>query len=396
MKEAEKQLQELPSQEIDVTRITREVHLNEEMFTLLTKRLEDARILEAARTAPITLIDAAIEPSVPESPNKRYNLFVGTVAGLLLGLVVVLVRQHFDTSITPEEIQSYLQLPVLATIPHIERRHRNVPREGLNVREPDPMGEARSRLLAHFSPQSLHVEVHHMLRNNLMKNFSQNESLVFLFTSSVTGEGKSIAAANFAIAAAQVGVRTLLVDVDLRKPMQHQLFHVRQEPGITNYFYSTPRWETCLMPWDQIHKESPELQTAINVGGLGNLTLMTAGKQPTNPVPFLGSDRFKQLIVAMRQRYPLIILDGAPALMFADCSILSAHATGVILLYRYGRTPREILRRTHTQLVNAGAKVLGVVANDIAQGGIALSDNYYRLYENYEKPYSSTPPAATT
>jgi Mrp family chromosome partitioning ATPase len=90
----------------------------------------------------------------------------------------------------------------------------------------------------------------------------------------------------------------------------------------------------------------------------------------------------------MRQRFPLIILDGAPALLFADSSILGVHVDGLILVYRFGRTAREVLRRTHNQLVSSNAKILGVVVNDIMQGQDASYNRYYgAYYKGYRKNY---------
>jgi tyrosine-protein kinase Etk/Wzc len=383
----EQQLQQYPDQEIDITRITRDVRLNEDLFTMLTKRLEEAQIMESAHVAPVTIIEPAGEPATPESPNKRYNMTMGMLAGLLIGLILVMARHHFDTSmVTPEEIEQYLQLPVLAAIPHIERRSAELSVNDPVVRKADPMGEARSRLILNFPSQSPHAEVHHLLRNNLMKDVKPGDSRIYLFTSAVAAEGKSITAANFAVAAAQSGIPTLLAEVDLREPMVDRLFGLPQEPGITNYFYTSPRWETSIARWEQIKNGASNLKEAVNLDGISNLHILPSGKRPSNPVSLLSSDRFPLLLQSMRQRFPLIILDGAPALLFADSSIIGPHVDGIILVYRFGRTAREILRRTHNQLVSSNAKILGIVVNDIMQGQIGSYHNYYgSYYKGYNK-----------
>jgi len=394
----EGQVKEIPNQEIDVTRVMRDVRLNEEMFTMLRTRLEELQIVESAHVAPISIVEPASIPSVPESPNKRYNLTMGTLAGLLLGLIIVMARHHFDTSmVTPEEIEAYLQLPVLAAIPHIERRSVELSVNDPLVRKADPMGEARSRLILNFPSQSPHAEVHHLLRNNLMKDVKNGESRIFLFTSAVAAEGKSITAANFAVAAAQSGIPTLLAEVDLREPMVDKLFGLPQEPGITNYFYTSPRWETSIARWEQIKNGASNLKEAINLDGISNLHILPSGKRPSNPISLLSSDRFPLLLQSMRQRFPLIILDGAPALLFADSSIVGPHVDGIILVYRFGRTAREILRRTHNQLVTSNAKILGIVVNDIMQGQVGSYHNYYGSYYKGGygggTPYKSPTPA---
>ncbi len=380
----EQELQGLPSQEIDIARVAREVRLEEELFTMLAKRLEEARIVESARVAPITILDPAIEPTRPEYPNKRFNLTAGFVLGFFLALVLVLARQHLDTSmVTTEEIEAYLQLPVLATIPHIERRTPTAKEEvGGILRKRDRLGEARSRLIFHFPPRSAYAEVYHILRNNLMKGTAPHESRVFLFTSAVVAEGKSLTAANFAIAAAQAGIPTLLAEADLRKPMVDKLFGIPPEPGVTNYFYLSPRWESYLTGWEQIRKGTAGEGDVINANGMANLHILPSGKIPPNPVSLLSSERFVQLIQSMRKRFPLVVLDGAPSMLFADSAILGPHVDGVVLVYRFGRTAREVLSRAHNQLTSNNARILGVVVNDIVQG-TSNDNSYYEMYGYY-------------
>ncbi|HVO33326.1 MAG TPA: polysaccharide biosynthesis tyrosine autokinase [Elusimicrobiota bacterium] len=380
----EKQIQQVPAQEIDIGRVAREVRLEEELFTMLTKRLEEARIVESARVEPIAILDPAIEPMHPEYPNRRFNLTAGFVLGFFLGLVIVLARQHLDTSmVTTEEIEAYLQLPVLATIPHIERRAAPAKEDvGGILRKRDRLGEARSRLIFHFPPRSAYAEVYHILRNNLMKGTAPHESRVFLFTSAIVAEGKSITAANFAIAAAQAGIPTLLAEADLRKPMVDKLFGIPPEPGVTNYFYLSPRWEAYLTGWEQIRKGSAGEGDVVNANGMANLHILPSGKIPPNPVSLLSSERFAQLIQSMRKRFPLVVLDGAPAMLFADSAILGPHVDGVVLVYRFGRTAREVLSRAHNQLTSNNARILGVVVNDIVQGS-TQDNNYYEMYGYY-------------
>ena len=393
----EKQLQQVPLQEVDLARVAREVHLNEEMYTMLMKKVEEDQIVESARLAPITIVDGASEPTVPEYPNTRFNLTVGCVVGLFIALTFILAREHFDTSmVTTEEIEAYLQLSVLATIPHIERREPNSKKMGgPSVRRRDPVGEARSRLICHFPPQSPFAEVYHILRNNLIKGSKSQQSQVYLFTSSVVAEGKSTTSANFAIAAAQAGIPTLLAEVDLRKPMVDKLFGLNPEPGLTNYFYLSPRWESCVADWETIKKGSPSLANAVNSNGMGNLHVLPSGKLPTNPVSLLSSDRFVQLIKDMRRRFPLVVLDGAPTMLFADSAILGQHVDGVVLVYRFGRTAREVLSRAHNQLSSSNAKILGVVVNDIQKGDGANYDTYYSEY-GYKEPVPQAQPLDKT
>ena len=371
---------------------------------MLNQRLEEARIVESAKLAPITILEPAIEPVRPDYPNKRFNLMAGFVLGMVVGLVFVLAREHLDTSmVTTEEIEAYLQLPVLATIPHIERRAgnsliRNPLRAAFSV-SATRLGEARSRLIFHFPPQSPFTEVYHILRNNLMKGSTTKESHVYLFTSAVVAEGKSITAANFAIAAAEAGIPTLLVEADLRKPMVDKLFDLKQESGFTDFFYLSPRWEAYLADTEHIRKGTATGGEILNPTGLANLRILPSGKLPPNPLPLLSSERCAQLIESMRRRFPARGSGWRSAMLFADSAILGRHVDGVVLVYRFGRTAREVLSRAYNQLATSNVKILGVVVNDIVQSGAKPEYGYYSGYGYYgyseqPAPSSAPPPKA--
>lgn len=384
----EQQIEQLPVQEVDIARVSRDVHLNEELYTMLMKRLEENRIMESARLEPVTILEPALEPDRPERPNKPFLTAAGFILGLILAVVVVFVHQHMDTSmVTTEEIEAYLQLPVLATIPHLERRQTpaKLAVGPILRKKRDHLGQLRSRLIFHFPPRSAFVEVYHILRNNLSKNMKEGQSQLYLFTSAVVAEGKSITSANFAVAAAQAGIPTLLVEADLRNPMVDKLFGIAHEPGLTNYFHTSPRWMNYVAGWERIKEGCDALGNAPNVGNLTNLHLLTSGKVPPNPISLLSSERFGQLLKEMRQQFPLVILDGAPAMLFADCSIIGRYVDGVVLIYRFGRTAREALSRTHGQLASSHAKVLGVVVNDMVVGQTSDYEGYYSMYEYYDR-----------
>ncbi len=381
----ERQLQELPNQEIDITRVSREVRMNEDLYGMLVKRLEEARIMESARLAPIIISEPAIRPNRPEKPNKPFNLLAGFILGLVAGCGVVWMKHQLDTSLlTTQDIEAMLKVPVLAMVPHIERREkpREAP-EGQPARKLDHLGRQRSRLILNFPAKSPIAEVYHILRTNLPKPEDENVGRVLMIASAVSGEGKSVTACNFAIAAAQGGIPTLLVEMDLRKPTVHKLLGLPQEPGLADYFYLSPRWENYLMGWDQIQQGNADFSNAINTNGMSNLRVITSGAIPSNPVALLSSERYVQLLREMRQRFPLTILDCSPVMLFADSVLAAPHVDGVILVYRFGGTDRDILRQSYNHLLSAKAKVLGVVVNDMLKGE---TSDYSGYYSRYEKP----------
>ena len=201
-----------------------------------------------------------------------------------------------------------------------------------------------------------------------------------MFTSAVVGEGKSVTSANFAMAAAQSGIPTLLIETDLRKPSVNKLFGLKPEPGLTDYFYKSPRWENTLYTWEQVEKGAGSFRHAENTNGLANLRILASGKIPPNPVNLFGSERFAQLLQEMRNVFPLVVIDSAPVMLFADCTLIAPHVDGVILVYRFGRTDRDALKQSYSNLVTAKAKVLGVVVNDMLKGETTDYSSYYSAY----------------
>src|SRR5207244_6228391 len=115
---------------------------------------------------------------------------------------------------------------------------------------------------------------------------------------------------------------------------------------------------------EKIKKGTVGKNGSAHVMGMSNLSILPSGRLPPNPVSLLSSERFVHLIQDMRKRFPLVVLDSAPALLFADSAILSPHVDGVVFVYRFGRTAREVLSRAHTQLAASKAKIMGVVVND--------------------------------
>ena len=169
------------------------------------------------------------------------------------------------------------------------------------------------------------------------------------------------------------------MEVDLRKPMVDKLFGVPEEPGLTNYFYHSLRWENYPCPaGNRLKKRKWPGQVPINVNGMANLKILPSGKLPSNPIALLNAERFGQLLKEMRQRFQLTILDCSPISLFADCTIVAPHADGVILVYRFGRTDREAVRQAHNHLISSKAKVLGVVVNDMQKGETTDYSNYYK------------------
>jgi capsular exopolysaccharide synthesis family protein len=210
------------------------------------------------------------------------------------------------------------------------------------------------------------AEAYRTLRTKLLFSRAAGELKTIVVTSPFTQDGKSTTAANLATAFAQHGMRTLLVDCDLRRPTQHEIFRVPREPGLTE-----------LLSGDGIVAGTGR---RTNIEGL---SLITAGALPPDPSELVGSSRMRNLLARFAESFDVIVVDSPPVLPVADAAILSTMADGALLVVRAGATNRKAAQLAVQQLEDVDARVLGVVLND-PKAQVPLYDQYgYASYYSY-------------
>lgn len=224
-------------------------------------------------------------------------------------------------------------------------------------------GERKLYTLEH--PKSTISEAFRMLRTNLTFTNVDRELHTILFTSSGPQEGKSVVVSNLAVALAQTGENILLMDCDLRKPVQNEIFNLSNRIGMTNLL-------TGLCTLEEI-VQSTELP---------NLQVLTSGPVPPNPAELLGSKAMEKLLEDVKDRYDVVLLDSPPVVAVADPAILGTKCDGVIVVVRSGYTKIIALKETKEILTKSNAHIIGVVLNDADFNG-----RYY--YKRYGKYYNS-------
>jgi capsular exopolysaccharide synthesis family protein len=182
-------------------------------------------------------------------------------------------------------------------------------------------------------------------------------------TSAEAGEGKSRTAANLAIAFAQAGYKTLLIDADFRRPSQHRLFGLVRNVGITNL----------------IIQDAGESEAVKQVESVPNLWLLTSGPTPPNPSELLGSARMRELMSKLSQEFTYLIIDTPPVNAVTDAPILASSANATILVVEQGHTTVPALKHAKEMLDRVNAHTIGAVMNKIR----ASSPSYYYGYGNY-------------
>jgi len=377
----EEQMKALPREELEYARLSREVKINEELYTLLAKRFKEAEIAEADREQMAAIVTPANEPTAPVSPRKMVNIGVGAVAGLFLGFVLAIFFENMDTSIgTIEDVEQYLGIPVIGIIPH-----ENATKIKTSKKD-EKISAQRSLLINFHSNKSPFVEAYHTMRTNLkFTPFKENAGNVLAFTSAGVAEGKTLTSINFSLAAAQSGTKTVLVEMDMRRPLLHKVLGIRRIPGITEAAGGKALDEVIRGTADLMLGEM-SLEGLIDVPGIENLKMITCGELPTNPIDFLNSAATRSFIKSLSQNFELVILDCPPVLLFADAMIIATTmADATILVYQVGKMSRTALKRAKDQLTAVKANVIGVVLNDIKASDIEQRYGYYHTYKYYHK-----------
>ena len=389
------QLKTLPQKELDYGRLERAVEIDTKLYRELKEKFEAARITEAEKIEDVILVDHAIAPLAPVSPNKPLNYFFGVVIGLMLGLATAFTTEQLDTSIgTIEDVENYLQLPALGIIPYLKVEgkikkgfvQRLWPRE---LKGEEKIANMRKQLLVHYSSSSPIFEAYRILRTNIQTEVFKEkiQKNILLLTSSGPEEGKSITISNLAVVMAQGKLRTLLIDADMRRSTIHKVFGFKNRgPGLCDVLRGTVQPEAAIRTITDILMGDLGFDEALKVPGLDNLNILTAGSLPTTPAELLASREMADLLENLRTKYDLILIDTPPVLAVADAVILAPLSDAVALVYRVGKTARAVVARAKQQLVETGSKVKGVILNNISQE-IEMRYSYYYHYKYYGKYY---------
>jgi capsular exopolysaccharide synthesis family protein len=208
------------------------------------------------------------------------------------------------------------------------------------------------------TPRSPAAEAYRTLRTNLQFAALDRPQRRILFASAGADEGKSTALANLAVVLAQAGTKVLIVDGDLRRPVQHTIFNLRNTNGLTNLFLHPPRGAQGGAPASE--PDIPLQPTAVE-----NLWLLASGPLPPNPAELLLSPRMTEILDRLAERADIVLIDAPPVVPFADAAVLSTKVDGVLLVVGIGSAKRDLARKARGQLEAVKAPVLGLVVTNV-------------------------------
>lgn len=228
----------------------------------------------------------------------------------------------------------------------------------------------KKELLTFKDPKSPISEVFRSLRTNIQFMSSDKDLKTILITSTVSGEGKSLVTANLAITFAQTGKKVILVDADMRKGRQHQIFTTPQKPGLSNYLSN-------VMDEPKKTNLKGKAENYVKSTDVENLWIIPAGNVPPNPSELLVNERMKKLIKKLKDTYDIVIFDGTPSLLVTDAIILSRMVDSTIIVTSYKETKMENLKKVKRDIQNVGGKIAGIILNKMPISMKKYEDSYY-------------------
>ena len=306
------------------------------IYDMQTK-LSEFKTLAASQREPVTIPPDIPEPTIPVRPRRTINIGIGLMFSFGLGIGLVCLLEYLDHSVkVPEHLTIGLTLPLLGVVPRI-RRTSLVARGG--------------HLWTPGIPDSLEADAYRNLRASLLGASDRLGPIVtLLVTSAKAGEGKSTTALNLAATCARAGERTLLMDVDLRRPSLADVFQDGDEPklGLVDVLRGELPWQRTL-----VRTEIP------------NLDFLPTGDTLDVPIEILGTLELRQLLIALANHYDRVILDGPAVLGLADCRMLGRVVDAAILVVRSGSQEMRPLQRAKEMLEQSRVVLAGVVFNGL-------------------------------
>lgn len=316
----------------------------------LRMEYERARIAEAVEVGQVSVLDWAALPGPSSGLPLSRLLPVALVLGLGLGVALSLLAERLNTSIrSHNQVAGELHVPGLIVIP----KGRGEPRSLRRLRRLAPAPSNSNGTSAHppivmaEAPGSAGAESYRALRTKLLFSRNADDLKSIAVTSPTPGDGKTTIAANLAVSFAEQGLRTVIVDCDLRRPRMHRIFDGPAEPGLAG-----------------VLSGSCELADALRGTGVDCLELVPSGGAHEATSELLGTGRMRSVLAELRQEYDMVIVDTPPVLSAADAMLVGALVDGVIMVVRAAETSRDVARHALQQLADVRASVIGVVLND--------------------------------
>jgi capsular exopolysaccharide synthesis family protein len=363
--ERSKEVIKLGESRVKYNQLSQAVLLNRKMYETILQNQKDNELVASSKINNMRVVDFAFVHPRYIKPRIILTLMLGVIGGLVVGFGLAFFVDYLDDSIkTQDDVEIYLRLPFLGYVPNIKTN---------SVVERD--------LQSHLHPQSTAAEGFRTIRAAVALMPKANTFQLVAVTSTIPSEGKSLLASNLSIVTSQTGLKTLLVDADLRRPSVHKAFQLHSPVGLSAY----------------LQNETEHLDDIIHKTDIPNMDVVCCGAIPSSPSELAGSKRMRQFLEEARQRYDRVFIDCPPVSAVSDPLIIAAMTDGVVFVTKFNKIRREHARKSVQRIQDAGIHILGAVLNNIDFEG---KDSYYYSYYYYQNLYyashyrsdKSTPP----
>lgn len=353
---------DLLQQKNDMARLILTRNVLTRNYNFYVEREQNEKISTVSTTTELKMISPAIMPVEPLPRSSKKFWLVGITVAIILSFSLAFFIELFDSTLkTPEDIKKYLLLPSLGIIPKMPGTIQNE-RSALV----DPF------LITFIKPSHQVSEAYRSLRTNLEHIDPYHKLKTLLVTSPSPFEGKSISISNLAVLFAQKEMKVLLMDLDLRKPRIHSIFHLDRKPGLI----------------DALDHPETDFHSYVQASPIPNLSIFTVGTIFEKPAEIIGSEKFKLFFENLKNHYDIILVDTPPINVVTDAALLSTYVDGVLMVMTALQTNRNSARYALELMQRVKANILGVLLNKVLISKRYGSYGYY-YYKRYYKSYYS-------
>src|ERR1035437_1537202 len=361
------------SKSFEYQQLKREADADKTLYDELIRKIREADINAGFQNNNIRIADLARPPLYPVSPRIRLNILLAFLFSTLLAVGVALLQDTLDTTLRdPKEASRFLGTDVIATMP-IDRLAAQLPRAVASVTAaaivPKPPQGGKGK--GYYRSTSDFEEAVRTIRNTILLSDFEGRLRSIVLTSAAPSEGKTTIAAHLAIANADRGKKTLIVDGDLRRPSLHTKFGLTPREGLSNIL-------TGELPWQDV---------VVPIAGRPNLSFLPAGLGSHRAADLIGP-RLATLLDEFAKEFDLVFFASPPLLGFAGCLQMAPAADGFLIISRAGETRRRAVAEVISVLNRLHANIIGIVLNQVSQNTSSDGYSYYGYYRygHYQTP----------
>ena len=353
--------------------LQQQIETNRGLLDNLLQRSKENDVVLAGRPNNISVVDYAIVPDFPVGPGRMRTVMLAFFLSLGLGIALALFLEYLDDTVhSTEDVEQFLRLPALAVIPAMGAASapRRLLSSATTLQKRNGSNGGNPELLLNITGRSALAEAYRQLRTSVLLSTAGRAPKTLLVTSSLPGEGKTTTAVNTAISLAQTGANVLIIDADMRRPRLRSIFDLPEREGLSSILSSE------MKPDQMLGTIVKDPTTGLNV--------LTSGPVPPNPAELLGSEQMRKLIAVLSIPFTHIVIDSPPVSSFTDGVLVASIVDGVLLVVHGGKSSRGVVRRSRQMLLDVGAKIVGVVLNNVS---IRSHDYYYYHQRYYHQSY---------